>query len=111
MRANRVKELLQRDEPAIGGWINVASLVGAEMLAYAGYDWLVVDAQHGVMDLETLQAMLIAIGATPCVPMARVPGLDPLPIGRVLDAGAYGILIPNVGTAAQAASAVRARRY
>src|SRR5205809_6412527 len=96
MRANRVKELLSRDEPAIGGWINVASLVGAEMLAYAGYDWLAVDAQHGVLDLEPLQAMLIAIGATPCGPMARVPGLDPLLIGRVLDAAAYATGIPNV---------------
>jgi len=111
VRPNRVKALLREGRPAIGAWVNYTSLVAVEMLAYLGFDWLLVDGQHGVQDLETMQAMFVAIGSTPTIPFARVAGNDPLVVGRVLDAGAYGIMMPNVDTADQAQAAVRACFY
>ncbi len=111
MRSNTAKRLLQQGKPAVGVWINWPSPVAAEALASIGWDWLVVDTEHGAIDLETLQSLFIAIGATPTIPMCRVPWNDHVLIKRVLDAGALGIVVPMVCTAEEAAAAVRAAKY
>lgn len=111
MRKNTAKQLLQNGKPAVGVWINWPSPVAAEALASVGWDWLVVDTEHGAVDLETLQSLFIAIGATPTVPMCRVPWNDHVGIKRVLDAGSMGIVVPMVVNAEEAERAVQAAKY
>ena len=80
-------------------------------MAAAGYDWLVVDAEHGQWDPQTMANAFRAIEARGAVPMARVWSHDETALGRLLDAGAMGIVLPHVSTPGQAAAAVKAMRY
>ncbi|ECG1392246.1 TPA_asm: 2,4-dihydroxyhept-2-ene-1,7-dioic acid aldolase [Salmonella enterica subsp. houtenae serovar 45:g,z51:-] len=68
----------------------------AEILGHSGVDSVTIDLQHGMIDVGTLIPMLQAISATPAVPLVRVPNGDPSLIMKVLDAGAYGIICPQV---------------
>lgn len=111
MRPNTAKRLLKEGKPAIGTWMNFACVGLAEALAHTGWDWIVVDTEHGAIDLETMTSMFIAIGTTHTIPMCRVPWNDPKEIKRVLDAGSYGIVVPMVNSAAEAKAAVEAAKY
>src|SRR5206468_11961199 len=83
----------------------------AEMLANAGFDWLCVDLQHGLVDYRDLTHMLPAISTTQTTPIVRVSGNDPKEIMKVLDAGAMGVIVPLVNNRAEAAAAISACRY
>ena len=83
----------------------------AETLGHLGYDWVLVDLQHGENNLGNLAPMLTALSATPAVPWVRVVSNDAALIQRVLDLGAYGVVVPLVNTAGEAEAAVRAMRY
>lgn len=111
MRENRVKRLWEAGQPALGGWLTVPSSFSAEVMAHAGFDWLCVDMQHGVIDYQVAVTMLQAISTTETVPFVRVPWNEPGIIMKALDAGAYGVIIPIVNTAAEAEAAVQACRY
>jgi 4-hydroxy-2-oxoheptanedioate aldolase len=111
MRLNTAKKLLRDGKPAVGLWINMPSVVGAEALASVGWDWLTLDVEHGCMDYETQQNLFIAIGANGTVPLARIPENDTAVIKRTLDAGAYGVVVPMVCTAEEAKRAADACRY
>src|SRR5688500_6018816 len=99
-----------------GGWITMACIsipLGstAETMARQGYDALVVDMQHGLTDMNDVWPMRQAISQTDTVPVVRVPWNDPATIMKALDFGAYGILVPLINTAEDAAKAVAACRY
>lgn len=111
MRENAVKKLWREDRPAFGGWLSIPSAFAAEVMAHQGLDWLCVDTQHGPIDYETALAMLQAISATDVTPFARVPWNEPGIIGKMLDAGAYGVIVPLVNSRAEAEAAVAACRY
>lgn len=111
MRENRLKALWREGQPALGGWLVVPSSTSAEMMAHCGVDWLCVDTQHGAIDYQTSVHMLQAISTTETVPIVRVPWNEPGIIGKTLDAGAYGVIIPMVNTRAEAEAAVAACRY
>lgn len=111
MRPNTAKALLKAGKPAIGAWINYPSVAAVEALASLGWDWMCVDTEHGAIDLETAQSLFIAIGANGTIPITRVPWNDAISIHRVLDAGAYGIVVPMVNSRAEAEQAVRAAKY
>jgi 4-hydroxy-2-oxoheptanedioate aldolase len=81
------------------------------MLANAGFDWLCVDLQHGLLDYQDLLHMLPAISTTATTPIVRVSGNDPREIMKVLDAGAMGVIVPLVNNRAEAAAAIAACRY
>jgi 2-keto-3-deoxy-L-rhamnonate aldolase RhmA len=83
----------------------------AEVLANAGFDWVCVDLEHGAIGLETMADIFRALAGFECVPVARLPANDPIWIHRSLDAGAQGLIVPMVNTAAQAESAVREAKY
>ena len=108
---NRIKEIWAQGGTAIGGWLAIPSGFSAEVMAKAGYDALNVDMQHGVQDYQSLVACYQAIGPAGPVPMARVPWLEPGIIGKVLDAGAAGIICPMVNTVQQAKDLVSYMRY
>ncbi len=111
MKINTAKRLLKEGKPAIGTWMNFASVGAAEALATTGWDWIVVDTEHGAVDIESLASMFIAIGSTPTIPMCRVPWNDPMLIKRVLDAGSYGVVVPMVNSPEEAKAAVEACKY
>lgn len=83
----------------------------AEALGRAGFDWVLIDMQHGCMDYETALAMIRAIDLTPAIPVVRVPWNDPSVIGRLLDAGALGVVVPMIQTREDAKRAVEACLY
>jgi 4-hydroxy-2-oxoheptanedioate aldolase len=111
MRINIAKARVARGDPALGTLCTTSSPLMAEALGHAGYDFVVVDLQHGENNLGNLQPMLQALSSTPAVPMVRVPANMPVYIQRALDLGAYGIIVPLVGTAEEARRAVASLRY
>lgn len=111
MRTNIARAKVQRGEVALGTLCTTASPLMAEALGYAGYDFVVVDLQHGENNLGNLQHMLQAVSATPAMPFVRVPANAAVHIQRALDLGAYGIVVPLVDNAQDAADAVSSVRY
>ncbi len=111
MRTNTAKAKLQRGEPTFGTWLSLGSVTAARFMARLGFDWLTVDLEHTPTDWETAALMFGAIADAGCVPLARVPRGDHDYIKRVLDAGAYGIVVPMVETVEQAQAAVAAAKY
>lgn len=111
MRPNAVKQLLKEGKPAIGSFLNIPSIASAEIMANVGFDWLVVDTEHGAIDVKTMHDMFIAISTTNTVPMCRVRENDPIDIKQALDAGAYGLIIPMVNSPEEAERAVKSCKY
>ncbi|MDE2435933.1 MAG: aldolase [Sphingomonadales bacterium] len=108
---NRALAQWKQGTPSLGGWINLPELHTAELIARMGLDWLCFDLQHGLLSYSHLLALIPAISATEATPLVRVAGNDAAAIGRVLDAGAHGVIVPMVNTAVEAARAVAACRY
>ena len=111
MRPNTVKRLWADDQPAFGIWLSTCSTLAAESMAHSGWDWVVVDGEHSPVDLLTMVQMFQVISSTDTIPMARVHWNDPVEIKRILDGGAYGVVIPWVNNRAEAEQAVSACRY
>ncbi|MEZ5363664.1 MAG: aldolase/citrate lyase family protein [Bryobacterales bacterium] len=106
------KDQLRSGAPKFGLFVNTHSPTVAEQLAHSGYDWLLVDTQHGPMDREKLSAMLCAIASGGAKSMVRVGGFDDRQgIQQALDLGADGVLIPYINTAEEAEQAVSCARY
>src|SRR5277367_5575848 len=110
-RANRVRDLWQAGRPVINSWLGIPSSFSAEVMAHAGWDSLVVDMQHGMIDYQMMVTMLQGISTTETVPLVRVPWNDPAYIQKALDAGAYGIICPMINTRAEAEKLVDSMRY
>lgn len=108
---NPFKQALSERRAQIGLWVGLADAYVAELLATAGFDWLLLDAEHGPNDIRTVLAQLQAVQAYASHPIVRVPVGDVALIKRVLDIGAQTVLVPMVDTAEQAAQLVRAMRY
>jgi 4-hydroxy-2-oxoheptanedioate aldolase len=108
---NTLKQLLAAGKPAIGTMVQMPSAPVVEVLAQAGFDWLVIDAEHGPIDIESVHAMVRATAGTAATPIVRIPSnLDWL-TKRVLDVGALGVMVPGVNSVPEAQAAVRAVRY
>jgi len=101
---------LRRGERLVGTLLTLPSPSVAELLAAQGFDWLFVDAEHGAFDHGDVLRVLQAVAGR-CACLVRVPGLDPAWIARTLDAGATGIIVPQVHTAADATRAVQLAKY
>ncbi len=98
--------------PAVGYWMVLDVPVATERIARLGYDYVALDMQHGLIGFSGMTANLMAIDAGGrSAGMVRVEANDPTPIGRALDAGATGVIVPLVNSADEAAAAVRAVRY
>ena len=108
---NPVKYLLQQGKKANGAWVQTGSPVNAEIMAAAGFDFILLDLEHGPGDNMTLLHVCQALGGTGAVPFVRAPWNDFVQVKRILDAGAYGVLVPYVNTKQEANSAVKACKY
>jgi 4-hydroxy-2-oxoheptanedioate aldolase len=111
VRPNKLKQMWRDGRWVTMGWLSVSHSFTAEVMARQGFDALVVDMQHGTTDMADVLPMLQAISQTDTVPVVRVPWNDPATIMKALDLGAYGILVPLINTAEDAAKAVAACRY
>ena len=110
-RANKVRELWAAGKPVINSWCGIPSSFSAEVMAHAGWDSLVVDMQHGMIDYQMMVTMLQGISTTDTTPMVRVPWNDPAHIQKALDAGAYGIVCPMINNRTEAEKFVGSMRY
>jgi 4-hydroxy-2-oxoheptanedioate aldolase len=111
MIANHVKHRLRAGKPAFGTLLNFGDPLVAEMMASVGFDWLLVDTEHGPIDLTTMATMFATITRYPVAPFVRVHELTEASVKRVLDAGAWGVLAPNVRTRDEAERLVAACKY
>jgi len=108
---NPLKEKLRRGEAVIGTFVGLGHPDVTEWLSRLGFDWLLLDAEHGPLSFETLQVMMQSMNGSGCIPIVRPQWNDPVVIKRILDIGAYGVLIPWVNTREEAELAVKACRY
>ena len=111
MRPNHVLRAWRSGGQSVGAWLTIDSAFTAEAMAHVGFDWLCIDMQHGLPDYRDAVAMMQAISTTRTLPFVRVPWNDPATIMRVLDAGAYGVVVPLVNNQEEAKRAVWAMRY
>ncbi len=111
MKTNPVKQKLQRGEPTFGTWLSLGDLYATRVLARMGWDWLTLDIEHSAVDWSQATMLFGAIADAGCVPLARVPEGSHHYIKRVLDAGAWGIVVPMVDTVEQAKVAIAAAKY
>jgi 4-hydroxy-2-oxoheptanedioate aldolase len=103
---------LRDGNPKMGLFLNAHSPTVAEQLAHSGYDWLLVDTQHGPMGYEKLSAMLAGVASGGAKSLVRVGGYDDRPgIQQALDLGADGVLVPYINTAEEARQAVSCTKY
>lgn len=108
---NAFKKALATHQRQLGLWCGLTSPIAAEILAGAGFDWIVVDGEHAPNDIPLLVAQLQAMRGGTAEPVFRVPWNDPVIIKRALDAGARSLLIPFIQTPEEAHKAVAATRY
>jgi 4-hydroxy-2-oxoheptanedioate aldolase len=108
---NAFKQALAKQERQVGLWCGLAHPIAAEILAGAGFDWVVIDGEHAPNDITTLLPQLQAMRAGTAEPVFRVPWNDMVIIKRALDVGARSLLIPFVQNAEEARKAVAATRY
>ncbi len=106
-----LRELWNDGESTLGGWLSLPNSVTAEATARVGFDHVCIDAQHGVVSYSDIVAMVQAILLGGSRPIVRVPWNEAGKIGKVLDAGAHGVIVPMVNTVEEAKAAVRACRY
>jgi 4-hydroxy-2-oxoheptanedioate aldolase len=113
MRApiNPFKKALQQGDTVFGCWLGLASPISAELMGTAGFDWLVIDGEHGPNDLRSIYAQLQVLEASDSHPVVRVPVGETYLIKQVLDAGAQTVLVPMVETADQTRQLVRDVTY
>jgi len=106
-----LKQKLAQRRLTIGSWLSWGFSPVTEIMAKAGFDWLVVDMEHTAIDYAEAMQMIQTIELAGCVPLVRVGDNDPLIIKRVLDSGAHGILVPMINSAEEARRAVAAAYY
>jgi 4-hydroxy-2-oxoheptanedioate aldolase len=111
VRTNHVRQRLRNGQATIGCFLGLGSPSVAELLAHAGFDWLIIETEHNAVDIAQVEHMLMAINGTDAIPLVRVPSSDPIAIQRALDVGALGVVVPFVKTADEAAAIVAATRY
>ena len=111
MKTNPVKEKLRQGKPSFGTWLSLGNLHASRVLARGGFEWLTLDIEHSAFDWSQAATIFAAVADAGCVPLARVPEGDHYCIKRVLDAGAWGIVVPMVDTVEQAKRAIAAAKY
>jgi 2-dehydro-3-deoxyglucarate aldolase len=108
---NNFRSALRGGQRLIGCWCSLASPISTEVLGLAGFDWLLLDAEHSPNDVLSLIPQLMALKDSRSAPVVRPPSNEPVVIKRLLDAGFSNFLIPYVESAQEAHNAVAATRY
>ncbi len=108
---NKLKQIWQSGGAVVNGWLAIPNGFAAETMAQAGWDSVTVDLQHGVQDYMSMVHCFQAMQVHPVLPMVRVPWNEPGIVGKVLDAGAYGVICPMVNSVEEARNFVSYCRY
>ncbi len=111
MVSDRLRNKVNLKTLTLGSWITLGHPAIAEIMASAGFDWLVVDLEHSVIDLEVAGDLIRTIDLCGVAPLVRLTSNDQNQIKRVMDAGAHGIIVPMVNAPEEALRAVAATRY
>lgn len=106
-----LRELWASGATTYGAWLSMASSASAETVARAGFDYVCIDTQHGGIEYSDCVAMIQAIVLGGGRPIVRVPWNEPGVIGKMLDAGAQGVIVPMVNSVEEAEAVVRSCRY
>jgi 4-hydroxy-2-oxoheptanedioate aldolase len=108
---NRLRSEWHEGRPTFGAIATIPSIQTVQIMAQSGLDWIIVDLEHGPIDLSTAHAMIMATAGTPCVPLARIAANEPWLAKAPMDIGALGINFPMICNRADAEKAVRSLRY
>jgi 4-hydroxy-2-oxoheptanedioate aldolase len=108
---NRIREALDKWDMALGTWVQTRNPEACELAAAAGYDFVVIDMEHGSFEWDSAVEMIRAVQCGGATPMIRLPGDSAVDIGKALDAGALGVIIPRISRPEQASKVVQAVRY
>lgn len=108
---NKLKALVDSGRPAIGTWIGFTDPYSVEVVADAGFDWLLIDTEHFPISRESLRTIFIALKGSPSVPVVRLPSNSPDHFQTALDLGAEGVVVPMVSSRQDAEQAVTFCRY
>lgn len=108
---NQLKKRFRDGQPAFGAFLTQPSVGVAQLLAASGLDWLMIDLEHGMIDISAMHAMVAATAGTSCTPLVRTPLDDHGLIEHALDAGAHGLVFPTISTPEAAAATVTAMHY
>ncbi|WP_413378141.1 HpcH/HpaI aldolase family protein [Alkalihalobacillus sp. 1P02AB] len=111
MKENIVRKRLSQGMPSIGTWLSIPSPFSSEVMAQIGLDWLVIDMEHNPMSIETAALMTSSMFHSNTVPLVRIPWNSGENIKRVLDMGAWGIVVPMVKNRQEAEQIVQEARY
>lgn len=111
MRANPWLDAIRSKNVALGGWISNPSTINAEVMGSAGFDYVVIDTQHGLIDYSSMLPMLQVLSIGTSTPIVRVPSCDSGHIGKALDAGARAVIVPMVNDRAICEAAMSYTRY
>lgn len=111
MKRNIVKEKIRAGELSYGGWITLPCPAVAEVMALSGLDFLVIDTEHGAINIESVQAIIQALGGTDVVPIVRLAGSQRMFANKILDTGPMGIIVPMVSSREDAEATVAAALY
>jgi len=111
MKSNTVRARLKRGESCVGTWLMLAEPIAAQMMATTGLDWLTIELEHSHLTIEHAARSCAIIAAMGCVPLVRVPINSVENIKRVLDTGAWGVVVPMVNSGPEARAVVDAARY
>lgn len=111
MYANQLKKKLRDKEVTIGSWVTIGNQAIIEILASAGFEWLTIDLEHTVIDMEMTQILIAFIQANNMAALVRVSKNEEVIIKRVLDAGANGVIVPMVCSGEDARKAVEFVKY
>ena len=106
-----LRKLLNSGSLALGSWITIGDNKVTEILSISGFDWLAVDLEHSTINIEQAGDLIRIISMNQKTPLVRLTNLDENLIKRVMDAGAGGIIVPNISTREQVKKAVSATRY
>src|SRR5471030_200631 len=109
--ANNVKKVWASGKAVVNAWLAIPSGFSAEVIAQCGFDAVTVDMQHGVQDYQSMVQCFQAMHAHPVTPLVRVPWNEPGIVGKVLDAGAWGVICPMINSAEEARALVSYRLY
>ncbi len=111
MLAAKIKKTLKDGRVSIGSWMSMAHVSIAEILASAGYDWVVIETEHTAIDVSEVLRLIVAIEGRGAIPLVRLAWNDPIQAKAVMDSGAAGVLVPMVNTKADAELAVSSIKY
>lgn len=106
-----LRNALRAGRPSLGSWIQFGDRGVAEVMAKAGFDWLAIDLEHSAIDLAAAFGLIQVIDLAGCAPLVRLSANDPVQARRVMDAGAWGVIIPAVQSGAEARQIVSAVKY